>query len=336
MHHTTTTTATATTLITLHYNYNLQLQLNYNPTTLQLHLQLQLHHTTLHPAVVVTWPLQPLQPLQKTQLQPPFGPSVGSLCHPWVTTTNPSYRFPILETSATALCGTTGNTDQKGSKWELAKNELKWDAFQLLQNLLATPFCLRTFWADVFPVRAARGMLIMMLLPGRAVLRFPTDFPPAPLEKRRRSCGQLVSIIGLNWSELGCWFWQCDNGMTMGMHRQSLVAASAKALSHCYLSLLWNETCASLCVWTFLRLHRALALFEGEGQHLKHHEPCFGLWFYLPTSFERAHLFARCQPKDPRIRAARLPFTGQNDALLLEFRVFTIHENCPPLKAIRK
>ena len=57
---------------------------------------------------MVRWPLQPLQPLQKTQLQPPFGPSVGSLCHPWVTTTNPSYRFPIFETSATALCGTTG------------------------------------------------------------------------------------------------------------------------------------------------------------------------------------------------------------------------------------
>ena len=54
------------------------------------------------------WPLQPLQPLQKTQLQPPFGPSVDSLCHPWFTTTNISYRFPIFETSATASCGTTG------------------------------------------------------------------------------------------------------------------------------------------------------------------------------------------------------------------------------------
>ena len=55
------------------------------------------------------WPLQPLQPLQQTQLQPPFGQSVASLCHPWFTTTNVSYRFPIFETSATALCGTTGN-----------------------------------------------------------------------------------------------------------------------------------------------------------------------------------------------------------------------------------
>ncbi len=54
------------------------------------------------------WPLQPLQPFQQTQLQPPFGPSVDSLCHPWFTTTNLSYRFPIFETSATALCGTTG------------------------------------------------------------------------------------------------------------------------------------------------------------------------------------------------------------------------------------
>ena len=43
------------------------------------------------------WPLQPLQPLQQTQLQPPFGQSVASLCHPRFTTTNLSYRFPILK-----------------------------------------------------------------------------------------------------------------------------------------------------------------------------------------------------------------------------------------------
>ena len=54
------------------------------------------------------WPLQPLQPLQTTQLQPPFGPSVDLLCHPWFTTTHLSYRCPIFETSATAFCGTTG------------------------------------------------------------------------------------------------------------------------------------------------------------------------------------------------------------------------------------
>ena len=32
---------------------------------------------------------------------------MASLCHPWFTTTNLSYRFPIFETSATALRGTT-------------------------------------------------------------------------------------------------------------------------------------------------------------------------------------------------------------------------------------
>ena len=41
--------------------------------------------------------------------QPPFSPSVASLCHPWFTTTNFSYSFPFFETSATALRGTTGN-----------------------------------------------------------------------------------------------------------------------------------------------------------------------------------------------------------------------------------
>ena len=112
-----------TTLITLHHNYNsTTLHYNYNYTTPQP----QLHHTTLHynynyscttPHYIqqlwvrrtTRWPLQPLQSLQKTQLQPPFGPSVDSLCHPWFTTTNLSCRFPIFETSATAMCGTTGN-----------------------------------------------------------------------------------------------------------------------------------------------------------------------------------------------------------------------------------
>ena len=66
-----------TTLITLHHNYN--------STTLQL--QLQLHYTTLHPAVVgevtdqvTTAPIAATR--KKTQPQPPFGPSVDSLCHP--------------------------------------------------------------------------------------------------------------------------------------------------------------------------------------------------------------------------------------------------------------
>ena len=100
-------------LITPHHSYNCNCNyttLNTIPLQLQRHyttLQVQLHYTTLHPGVV-RWPLQPLQPFQKTQLQPPFGPSVDSLCHPWFTTTNLSYRFPIFDTSATALCGTTG------------------------------------------------------------------------------------------------------------------------------------------------------------------------------------------------------------------------------------
>ena len=72
-----------TTLITPQLQLQLQLQLhyanyittttttcNYNSTTVQLQqhlqLQIQLRYTTLHPAIVVRWPLQPLQPPQKT------------------------------------------------------------------------------------------------------------------------------------------------------------------------------------------------------------------------------------------------------------------------------
>ena len=61
----------------------------------------------------VTWPLQPLQ---KTQLQLPFGPSVDLLCHPCITTTHLSYNS-IFETSATALCGTTGTMSYAIQLW---------------------------------------------------------------------------------------------------------------------------------------------------------------------------------------------------------------------------
>ena len=83
-----------------------------------MQLQLQLRYATLHPADVVRWPLQPLQPVEKTQLQPPVGPSVDSLCHPWFTTTNLSYSFPIFETSATALRGTTVMICFNRKRWE--------------------------------------------------------------------------------------------------------------------------------------------------------------------------------------------------------------------------
>ena len=45
---------------------------------------------------------------RESEPQPPFDPSVGSFGHLCVTITHFSYRFCIFETSATALCGTTG------------------------------------------------------------------------------------------------------------------------------------------------------------------------------------------------------------------------------------
>ena len=53
--------------ITLHYNYTTP------------------HHTTFSSCVC--------EVLQKAQLQPPFGPSVDSLCHPCITTTHISYVY---------------------------------------------------------------------------------------------------------------------------------------------------------------------------------------------------------------------------------------------------
>ena len=79
-----------TTLILLH---------NYNSTTPQL--QLQLRYARLHPAVVggVTDQVTTatIVTLPKAQLQPLFGPSVDSLCHPCITTTRFSYGVLSLK-----------------------------------------------------------------------------------------------------------------------------------------------------------------------------------------------------------------------------------------------
>jgi hypothetical protein len=55
----------------------------------------------------------------------PFVDPVGSLCHAWFTTTNLSYRFPIFETSATALCGT----------WQFIMQQLSYDLKNLAWNI---------------------------------------------------------------------------------------------------------------------------------------------------------------------------------------------------------
>ena len=86
-HYTTTTNTSTTTTTTATTNYKLD-------------------HAPPH-YIQQLWVRWPLQPLHKAQLQPRFGPSVDSLCHPCIATTHLSYNFQLW-ISATALCGTTG------------------------------------------------------------------------------------------------------------------------------------------------------------------------------------------------------------------------------------
>ena len=55
-----------------------------------------LHHTT---SSSCGWGdhCNPCNHSKKHNFNPPFSPSVDSLCHPWITTTNLSFRFPILK-----------------------------------------------------------------------------------------------------------------------------------------------------------------------------------------------------------------------------------------------
>ena len=85
------TTSHDTKLITPHHNYNCNFTtlITLHTTAAPLHYNHNYSCTTPH-YIQQLW-LQPLQPLQKTQLQPPFGLSVDSLCHPCITTTHFSY-----------------------------------------------------------------------------------------------------------------------------------------------------------------------------------------------------------------------------------------------------
>jgi hypothetical protein len=92
LHHTTLSyTRYYATLSTAITTSTTTAQLCYATTTTRT----ALHHTTSSSCVEVATATIAATP--KTQLQPPVGPSVDSLCHPWFTTTNLSYRFPFLK-----------------------------------------------------------------------------------------------------------------------------------------------------------------------------------------------------------------------------------------------
>ena len=61
------------------------------------------------------------------------------LWHPWLTTTNLSYSFPLLETSATALCGTTGRKNNKHINIIATNQSHWWGHWRLLISLHAPP-----------------------------------------------------------------------------------------------------------------------------------------------------------------------------------------------------
>ena len=170
-------------LITLHYSYS-STALHYNYS---YNCNYNCNYTALHPAVVVRWPLRPLQPFQKkTQLQPPVGPSVDLLCHPWFTTTSLSYRLPIFETSAAALCGTDGIKTSLACLAALCKSEKKsfrlrkcfcsvcsdtrsesrfaflpiWEMLPTLM-LLASHFVLMWLWASMLAALFAATWIIL-------------------------------------------------------------------------------------------------------------------------------------------------------------------------------
>ena len=108
--------------MTLHYTHytttqlQLQLQLHYTKYTalqLQLHYPVNtatpaLHHTALHPAVVTEVTTATIATTPKNKAPTTFRSCSGFALQSMHHNNSPLLSFPIFETSATALRGTTG------------------------------------------------------------------------------------------------------------------------------------------------------------------------------------------------------------------------------------
>ena len=78
------------------------------------------------------------------------------LWHPWLTTTNLSYSFPLLETSATASCGSTGTTKYYSSTTPYYKVLLRYYSVQqttppVLQSTTPVLFCTTQYCSSTTP-----------------------------------------------------------------------------------------------------------------------------------------------------------------------------------------
>ena len=69
---------------------------------------------------------------------------MASLCHPWFTTSSLSYRFPIFETSATALCGTTGIPNGSNGSLQAAGEDSRHHSYRLERQDVSCWHCSET------------------------------------------------------------------------------------------------------------------------------------------------------------------------------------------------
>ena len=115
---------------------------------------------------------------------------MASLCHPWFTTTNLSYRFPIFETSATALCGTTG----------IHLKDMHVEATPHLHDILVV----HLFNADLPCIASARARYdttgsqchpLAIMWSCRLSFRPVTQVPPPTLKTQRSLWGRLCPCI---------------------------------------------------------------------------------------------------------------------------------------------
>ena len=144
-------------------------------------------------------------------LQPLRGPSVILVCHPWFTTSNLSYRFPIFETSAIDLCGTTGI-----QKYIYI--------YIYIEREIDLPLC--TFSNTSFPVGNFRDPVpIGSLIPWSSPCHGGSDMVPWPIWGNP-FLGESRRTVGLSF----CHLFQCPSASAAFMYLWTFLLVSSDAM----------------------------------------------------------------------------------------------------------
>ena len=196
------------------------------------------------------WQLQPLQPLQERQLQPPFGPSVDSLCHPWFATANLPYKFPIF--------------------WNFRRRLVRYYWYLCMEGISSLPWYDEANPVQLVPVVPARGGAEVALgIYYKTFVTYRTCMRGAPARPVRACCVRSCCTVVVKEHDLHTAPAQCNAKQRFYLHCTLQSSHAALHTSHLHFTfhtsnstlLISSQLISSHFIWALLT---SLELFSSH------------------------------------------------------------------------